>query len=134
MTGAHERKRALERASLSISTRLRNRVKRNYEGAVFQFVVTAVIVCNFCVTIAESEQGGLSESGKLVAVDVAFVAFYTLELAMNLYTTRAVEFICNPWSVFDFAVAAASLVELVLTWGLNSGTGINTNTAYEETL
>jgi hypothetical protein len=30
------------------------RVKRHYEGAVFQFVVTAVLVCNFFVTIAES--------------------------------------------------------------------------------
>ena len=96
------------------------RVKGHYEGAFFQFVVTAVLVCNFFVTIAESEQTGLSESGKLVAVDLAFVVFYTLELAVNLYTTRAVEFLCNPWSVFDFAVLAASLVELVLTyWGVN---------------
>ena len=86
------------------------RVKGHYEGAFFQFVVTAVLVCNFFVTIAESEQTGLSESGKLVAVDLAFVVFYTLELAMNLYTTRAVEFLCNPWSVFDFALVAASLV------------------------
>jgi hypothetical protein len=45
---------------------------------------------------------------------------------VNLYTTRAAEFVCNPWSVFDSAVVTASLVELVLIYGgLNSGTGIN---------
>jgi voltage-gated sodium channel len=57
-------------------------------------------------------EGVPAADDSLNQLDLVFVLFFTVELAVNLYANWFWTFVQNPWSLFDFAVVGLSLIGL----------------------
>jgi len=92
-------------------------VKRYYETAVSQWLVAAVIVLNFLVTVAEKEIDPFERSIQQLPVlwlglDITFTTIFVVELIINMYANWLCLFWLSGWNVFDFVIVLISVLNL----------------------
>ena len=76
----------------------------------FELLITTLIVLNAITLGLETFPAVMDRAGGLlVALDRAFLAVFTVEIAARLWVHRWA-FFRDPWNVFDFAIVAIALV------------------------
>jgi voltage-gated sodium channel len=76
-------------------------------------LVAVALVSNFALNIVETELQPNKEDEmykRFELVDLAFTAFYVIELAINLYVNWLTPFLKNGWSIFDAVCVISGLV------------------------
>lgn len=100
--------------------RFRQKIRKFYDSTMCQGFVALVLIANFALSIIEAEHAahGISDEALMFyeLVDLVFSLFYITELIVNLYGHWLWDFLCNPWSVFDFVVVSVSVVELAYVY------------------
>jgi hypothetical protein len=91
------------------------------QGRSFEFLCMAVILANcvqiFVATNFESSNLGVNLPLPLVALDLSFLLFYIVELALKLYVHHGYYF-CNDemgWNIFDFSLVVLGVADQILS-------------------
>ena len=88
----------------------REQVAQLVESAPFQRVIIGLILFNAATLGLETFDTVMAQAGVVLhALDRLVLAVFVVELALRLYA-HGWRFFRDPWSVFDFAVVAISLV------------------------
>jgi hypothetical protein len=89
-----------------------------YESKVFTSTTAIIIICNFLENLAEAEISSIGETPEqaniFLAFDFIFMAFFMIELFMNMYVHWFWEFWTSLWNIFDLIVVSVSFVEMIL--------------------
>jgi voltage-gated sodium channel len=80
---------------------------------VFQMFIAIALFSNFALNIVETEIQPDKDDElykRFELVDLAFTAFYLMELAINLFVNWLTPFLKNGWSIFDAVCVISGLV------------------------
>eukprot|EP00960_Hanusia_phi_P042200 755364-Hanusia_phi.AAC.2 len=96
--------------------RFRAWMKLHYTSANFQVLVAVLIYCNFILNMIESQSRDPNQALSFVLStgNTFFTALFTLELAINMFSTLWRDFLVDPWNYFDFFVVIIGLLTLFL--------------------
>ena len=90
--------------------RMKEKIQNFVEGPKFQNFIIALIVINAIILGMETSDYLMQNYGVfLKTVDALILKVFVIEIVLRLYVHRW-RFFTQPWSVFDFAVVAISLV------------------------
>lgn len=85
-------------------------IRNIVEYKLFHHFITGLIIFNGIILGMATSKPLMASYGSLIeAIDTLIVAVFTIEIAMRIYVYRTA-FFKDPWSIFDFAVVAISLV------------------------
>ena len=89
-----------------------------YESKAWTWTTAIIILLNFILNLAEAELSVSEESTQLehafFIIEMIFMAFFLIEVVMNMYIHWFWAFWTNLWNVFDFIVVSVSIVEIIL--------------------
>lgn len=86
------------------------KVKSLVESRIFQNFIIGLIVINGLTMGLETSKDIMSSYGTLLhGFDKLVITIFTIEIVLRIYTYR-LSFFKDPWSLFDFAIVAISLV------------------------
>ena len=89
---------------------MKEKIQNFVESPRFQNFIIALIVINAIILGMETSDHLMQEYGVfLKAIDALILKVFVLEIVLRIYVYRW-RFFTQPWSVFDFAVVAISLV------------------------
>jgi voltage-gated sodium channel len=89
---------------------MRNRVRALVTSRNWEFAIIAIIMVNAVTLGLETSPAVMgSLGGVLLLVDRTILGIFVIELALRLYA-HGPRFFKDPWSVFDFAIVAISLM------------------------
>lgn len=76
----------------------------------FERIVIGAIALNSLILGLETLPGVMAKWGPfLIAVDMAFIAFFTIEIVLRI-TTQGRTFFKSGWNIFDFVIVAVTLM------------------------